>query len=82
MKKKNITQCLLSPKNVEIKDYNIIINGENFFDQPIKNNKATYDNIREIVTGQGADYTTGCLLDYSYFADTYNMIAVDLSIRC
>ena len=64
---------------VEIKDYNIMINGENFFDQPIKNNKVTYENIRKIATGQGDDYTTGCLLDYPYFADTYKMIAVDLS---
>ena len=64
---------------VEIKDYNIMINGENFFDQPIKNNKVTYENIRKIATGQGDDYTTGCLLDYSYFPDTYKMIAVDLS---
>ena len=64
---------------VEIKDYNIMINGENFFDQPIKNNKVTYENIGKIATGQGDDYTTGCLLDYSYFADTYKMIAVDLS---
>ena len=64
---------------VEIKDYNIMINGENFFDQPIKNNKVIYENIRKIVTGQGDDYTTGCLLDYSYFADNYKMIAVDLS---
>ena len=65
--------------NVEIKDYNIMINSENFFNQPIKNNKVTYDNIRNIATGQGDDYTTGCLLDYPYFADTYKMIAVDLS---
>ena len=65
--------------NVEIKDYNIMSNGENVFDQPIKNNKVTYDNIRKIATGQGDDYTTGCLLDYSYFMDTYKMIAVDLS---
>ena len=64
---------------VEIKDHNIVINGENFFDQPIKNNKITYDNIRKIVIGQGDDYTTGCLLDYPYFEDTYKMIAVDLS---
>ena len=64
---------------VEIKDYNIMINGENFFDQPIKNNKITYENIRKIARGQGDDYITGCLLDYSYFADTYKMIAVDLS---
>ena len=65
--------------NVEIKDYNIMINGENFFDQPIRNNKVTYENIRKIATGQGDDYTTGCLLDYSYFMDTCKMIAVDLS---
>ena len=65
--------------NVEIKYYNIMINGENFFDQPIKNDKVTYENIRKIATGQGDDYTTGCLLDYSYFVDTYKIIAVDLS---
>ena len=65
--------------NVEIKDYNIMINGENFFDQPIKDNKVTYENIRKIATGQGDDYTTGCLLDYPYFKDTYKMIAVNLS---
>ena len=64
---------------VEIKDYNIMINGENFFDQPIKNNKVTYENIRKIAIGQGDDYTTGCLLDYPYFLDTCKMIAVDLS---
>ena len=65
--------------DVEIKNYNIMINGENFFDQPIKNNKVTYENITKIATGQGDDYTTGCLLDYSYFMDTCKMIAVDLS---
>ena len=73
--------------NVKIKDYNIMINCEKIFDQPIKNNKVTCENIRKIATGKGDDYTTGCLLDYSYFADTYKMIAVDLSkqqalIRC
>ena len=41
--------------NVEIKDYNIVINGEKFFDQQIKNNKGTYENIRKIATGQGND---------------------------
>ena len=52
-----------------------MINRENFFDQPIKNNKVTYEN-RKIATGQGDDYTTGCLLDYPYFKDSYKMIAV------
>ena len=65
--------------NVEIKDYNIMINGENFFDQPIKDNKVTYENIRKVATGKGDDYTTGCLLGYTYFRDNYKMIAVDLS---
>ena len=65
--------------NVKIKIYNIMINGENVFDQPIKNNKVTYENIRNIATGQGDDYTTGCLVDYSYFMENYKMIAVDLS---
>ena len=64
---------------VEIKDYNIMINGENFFDQPIKNRGITYGNIRKIAIGYGDDSITGCLLDYPYFLDTYKMIAVDLS---
>ena len=56
-----------------------MINGDNLFDQPIKNNKVTYENIRKIATGQGDDYRTGCLLDFSYFTDTYKMITVELS---
>ena len=56
-----------------------MIDGENFFDQPIKNNKITYENIRKVATGRGDDYTTGFLLDYSHFMDTYKMVAVDLS---
>ena len=55
-----------------------MINKENFFDQPIKKNKVTYENIRKIATGQGDDYTTGCLLDYKYFKDGYKPIVVDL----
>ena len=65
--------------NVGIKNYNVMINGENHFDQPIKDNKVTYENIRKIATGRGDDYTTGCLLDYPYFKDSYKMIVVDLS---
>ena len=55
-----------------------MINGGKFFDQLVKNNKVTYENIRKIATGQGGGYTTGCLLDYPYFKDSYKMIAVDL----
>ena len=56
-----------------------MINRENFFDQPIKDNKVTYENIIKVATDKGDDYTTGCLLDYPYFRDNYKMIAVDLS---
>ena len=56
-----------------------MINGENFFDQPIKNNKVICENIRKIATGQGDDYPTGCFLDYPYFKDSYKMIVIDLS---
>ena len=42
-----------------------MINEEHFFDQPVNNDKVTYENIRKIATGQGDNYTTGCLLDYS-----------------
>ena len=58
-------ECYLP--TVEIKDYNIVINGENFFDQPIKKNKITYDNIRKIATGQGDDYTTWLFVRLSIF---------------
>ena len=50
-----------------------------FFDQPVKNNKIVYEDIRKIDTCKGDDYTTGCLLDYPYSKDSYKMIAVDLS---
>ena len=56
-----------------------MIDGKNFFDQPINSMAKTYENIRKITIGQGDDYTTGCLLDYSYFKNHYKMIAIDLS---
>ena len=56
-----------------------MIDGKNFFDQPINNMVKTYENIRNIAVGQGDDYATGCLLDYSYFKKYYEMIAIDLS---
>ena len=65
---------------VEIKDYNVMIDGKSFLDQPINSMAAkTYENIRKATIGQEDDYTTGCLLDYSYFKSHYKMIAIDLS---
>ena len=56
-----------------------MIDGRNFFDQRINSMTKTYKNIRKIATFEGDDYTTGCLLDYSYFKENYKMIAIDLS---
>ena len=47
---------------VEIKIYNVMIDGHNIFDQPVRNNWITYDIIQKIATDQGDDYLTGCLL--------------------
>ena len=63
----------------EIKKYNVMIDGRNFFDQPINSMTKTYENIRKICTSKGDDYTTGCLLDYSYFIENYKLIAIDPS---
>ena len=56
-----------------------MIDGKSFFDQPLKNDRRVYDNIRKIATGQGDNYTIGCLLDYHNFKNYYKMIAIDLS---
>ena len=57
-----------------------MIDGKNVFDQPI-NNMKTHQKFRKINIGQGDDYTTGCLLDYTYFKKCYKMIAIDLCIQ-
>ena len=56
-----------------------MMDSKNFFDQPISSDLKTFENIRKIATSQGNDYTTGCLLDCSYFKDYYKMIVKDLS---
>ena len=63
----------------EIKNYNVLLDGRNFHDQPINDLIKQYDEIRNVSTGYGDDYTTGCLLDYAYFKDNCRLIAVDLS---
>ena len=64
---------------VENTDYNVLINDRNFYDQLINDLIKQYYGIRKIAAGKGYDYTTGCLLDYQYFKDHYQLIAVDLS---
>ena len=58
---------------------NIKIDGRNVYDQPINDSIKQYDEIRKKLTGQGDDYTTGCLLDFSCFEKNYRLIVVGLS---
>ena len=57
----------------------MIINGKNFYDQAIDSDIKRYKEIRKLTTGQGEDYTTGCLLDYEYVKNHYRLMAVDLN---
>ena len=63
---------------VKTENYNIEIDGKGFYDQPINDSIKQNDEIRKISTGQGDDYTTGCLLDFAYFEKNYRLIAADL----
>ena len=56
-----------------------MIDGRNFYDQPINDLIKQYDAVRKASTGQDDNYATGSLLDYAYVKDNYKLIAVDLS---
>ena len=69
---------------VEIRNYNIEIDGRIFYDQPINNQETNhlikqYDELRKVSTEQDDDYTTGCLLDFAHFNKNYRLIAAGLS---
>ena len=59
--------------------YNVIIDGRNFYDNPIESDIEKYRELKKVIIGKGEDYTTGSLLDYNYFKKHYKLIAVDLS---
>ena len=63
--------------NVEIKDFNVLIDGKSFFDLPVKNEEEAYEKIIDMSNNN--DYTTGNLLDFAYFKENYRLIAIDLS---
>ena len=65
-----------APK-VEIKDFNVLIDGKSFLDVPVKNKEEAYEKIMSI--SKNNDYTTDSLLDYEYFSKHYKLIAIDLS---
>ena len=64
---------------IKITNYNIEIDGRNFYDQPINDSIKQYDEVWKTSTGKGDDYITGCLLDFAYFEKHYRKIAADLS---
>ena len=63
--------------NVEIKDFNVLIDGKSFFDLPVKNEEEAYEKIIEM--SKNNDYTTGNLLDFGYFKENYKLSAIVLS---
>ena len=72
------TKRFYLPKDI-IKNYNVIINGKNFYDEAIDSSIKRYEKIRKLTTGQGEDYITGFLLEYGYIKSHYRLVAVDLS---
>ena len=64
---------------IDLKKYNIIIDGRNFYDNPIESDIGKYGELKKVMIGKGEDYTTGSLLDYNYFKKHYKLVAVDLS---
>ena len=64
---------------IDLTKYNVIIDGRNFYDNPIESDIEKYRELKKVKTGKGEDYTTGSLLDYNYFNKHYKLVAVDLS---
>ena len=64
---------------IDFKKYNVIIDGRNFYDNPIESDIEKYRELKKVMIGKGEDYTTGSLLDYDYFNKHYKLVAVDLS---
>ena len=64
---------------INLNKYNVIIDGRNFYDNPIESDIEKYRELKKVMIGKGEDYTTGSLLDYNYFDKHYKLVAVDLS---
>ena len=60
----------------EIKDYNVLVDGRNFYDQNVN---SRYNELLKMTTGRSEDYSTGCLLDYDYYIKDFNIVGIDLS---
>ena len=65
--------------SLNIEDYNILIDGRNFYNQNISNDFKKYEELRKVMTGRGENYTAGSLLDYEYWKNNYKLICCNLS---
>ena len=63
----------------DLKKYNVIIDGRNFYDNPIESDIEKYRELKKVMIGKGEDYTTGSLLDYNYFKKHGKLVAINLS---
>ena len=75
---KDSQQIYYLPRNY-LNKYKVIIDGRNFYDNPIESDIEKYRELKKVMTGKGEDYTAGSLLDYNYFKKHYKLVAVDLS---
>ena len=64
---------------MEIKNYNFLMDGRNFYDQNINSSITRYNELLKLTTGKLEDYATGCLIDYDWYIKDFNIVAVDLS---
>ena len=64
---------------IDLEKYNVIIDGRNFYDNPIESDIEKYRELKKVMIGKGEDYTTGSLLDFNYFNKHYKLVVVDLS---
>ena len=64
---------------IDLEKYNVIIDGRNFYDNPIESDTEKYRELKKVIIGKGEDYTTGSLLSFNYFDKHYKLVAVDLS---
>ena len=64
---------------IDLEKYNVIIDGRNFYDNPIESDIEKYRESKKAMIGKGEDYTTGSLLDFNYFDKHYKLVADDLS---
>ena len=64
---------------VDLEKYNVIIDGRNFYDNPIESDIEKYRELKKVMIGKGEVYTTGSLLDYNYFKKHYKLVFVVLS---